>query len=275
MNDLEPFARLAAALAPWRDQIVYVGGWAHRLYRLHPVATADPRFRPIATLDADIAFDEHTRFQGSMKDALLAAGFREQLCGEYRPPVAKYTLGDERHGFYAEFLTTLSGSGRTRKGAPSVTLDASGISAQKLRRFSLLMALPWRVSIAAGTAGLPVPLHGLRIPNPVSFIAQKILIRDERRRQRKLAQDILYIHDAIVLFADRASRLAVLWRDDVAHHVSARERAEIVEGIEALFGEVTDELRAAARIPVDRLLVPREMQAICRQWLGDLYGRSA
>ncbi|WP_244115961.1 GSU2403 family nucleotidyltransferase fold protein [Burkholderia gladioli] len=169
----------------------------------------------------------------------------------------------------------MSGSGRTRQGAPSVTLDASGISAQKLRRFSLLMALPWRVSIAAGTAGLPVPLHGLRIPNPVSFIAQKILIRDERRRQRKLAQDILYIHDAIVLFADRASRLAVLWRDDVAHHVSARERAEIVEGIEALFGEVTDELRAAARIPVDRLLVPREMQAICRQWLGDLYGRSA
>ncbi|MBU9167620.1 GSU2403 family nucleotidyltransferase fold protein [Burkholderia gladioli] len=142
MNDLEPFARLAAALAPWRDQIVYVGGWAHRLYRLHPLATADPRFRPIATLDADIAFDEHTRFQGSMKDALLAAGFREQLCGEYRPPVAKYTLGDERHGFYAEFLTTLSGSGRTRQGAPSVTLDASGISAQKLRRFSLLMALP-------------------------------------------------------------------------------------------------------------------------------------
>ncbi|WP_167233703.1 GSU2403 family nucleotidyltransferase fold protein [Burkholderia sp. Ap-962] len=214
MNDLEPFARLAAALAPWRDQIVYVGGWAHRLYRLHPLATADPRFRPIATLDADIAFDEHTRFQGSMKDALLAAGFREQLCGEYRPPVAKYTLGDERHGFYAEFLTTLSGSGRTRQGAPSVTLDASGISAQKLRRFSLLIA-------------------------------------------------------------DRASRLAVLWRDDVAHHVSARERVEIVEGIEALFGEVTDELRAAARIPVDRLLVPREMQAICRQWLGDLYGRSA
>ncbi|MGN4076039.1 GSU2403 family nucleotidyltransferase fold protein [Burkholderia gladioli] len=75
MNDLEPFARLAAALAPWRDQIVYVGGWAHRLYRLHPLATADPRYRPIATLDADIAFDEHTRFQGSMKDALLAAGF--------------------------------------------------------------------------------------------------------------------------------------------------------------------------------------------------------
>ena len=32
----DPFVRLVAALEPWLDQIVVVGGWAHRLYRLHP-----------------------------------------------------------------------------------------------------------------------------------------------------------------------------------------------------------------------------------------------
>ena len=36
----DPFGRLLAALEPWLDQIVIVGGWAHRLYRQHPDAQA-------------------------------------------------------------------------------------------------------------------------------------------------------------------------------------------------------------------------------------------
>jgi hypothetical protein len=37
-SDLPAFARLIMALEPWLDRIVIVGGWAHRLYRLHPHA---------------------------------------------------------------------------------------------------------------------------------------------------------------------------------------------------------------------------------------------
>lgn len=32
------FAKLFESLRPWLDQVVIVGGWAHRLYRLHPFA---------------------------------------------------------------------------------------------------------------------------------------------------------------------------------------------------------------------------------------------
>jgi hypothetical protein len=32
------FARLIDSLSPWLDQVVIIGGWAHRLYRLHPSA---------------------------------------------------------------------------------------------------------------------------------------------------------------------------------------------------------------------------------------------
>src|SRR5215469_18425835 len=54
------FARLIESLRPWLDQVVIVGGWAHRLYRLH--AFAQPlRYEPLATLDGDIALP--TRFQ--------------------------------------------------------------------------------------------------------------------------------------------------------------------------------------------------------------------
>ena len=50
----EPFARLIAALEPWLQQIVIVGGRAHQLYRLHPHAQ-HPDYPPLSTLDTDVA----------------------------------------------------------------------------------------------------------------------------------------------------------------------------------------------------------------------------
>ena len=32
--DIEPLARLIDALEPWLEEVVIIGGWAHRLYRL-------------------------------------------------------------------------------------------------------------------------------------------------------------------------------------------------------------------------------------------------
>ena len=32
--ELEPFVRLIEALEPWLEELVLIGGWAHRLYRL-------------------------------------------------------------------------------------------------------------------------------------------------------------------------------------------------------------------------------------------------
>jgi hypothetical protein len=37
-RDEEDFAVLIGALDPYLDRIVIVGGWAHRLYRRHPLA---------------------------------------------------------------------------------------------------------------------------------------------------------------------------------------------------------------------------------------------
>jgi len=54
VQDPDPFGRLVTALAPWLDQVVIVGGWAHKLYRLHPSAQKLD-YPPLTTLDADIA----------------------------------------------------------------------------------------------------------------------------------------------------------------------------------------------------------------------------
>lgn len=115
MSDLGNFVQLAEALAPWRHNLVFIGGWAHRLFRLHTLA-APPDYPPLITRDADVAFADGARLEGSIKSALIPAGFVEEFFGEHTPPVSHYTLGDEAVGFYAEFLTPLRGSGIKRNG---------------------------------------------------------------------------------------------------------------------------------------------------------------
>lgn len=122
MNDLHAFAKLVQALSPWRGQLVFIGGWAHRLHSLHPQANRLD-YPPVFTRDTDLAFANKAPLAGDMRSALAAHGFTEQLAGEFKPPAAHYILGSDSKGFYAEFLTPLSGSGRKRDGTPDATME--------------------------------------------------------------------------------------------------------------------------------------------------------
>jgi hypothetical protein len=51
------------SLTPWLDQVVIIGGWAHRLHRLHPLAQP-LQYEPLATLDADVALPRRIRVAG-------------------------------------------------------------------------------------------------------------------------------------------------------------------------------------------------------------------
>lgn len=148
MNDLEAFAKLVQALAPWRQQLVFIGGWGHRLHRMDPRANR-LAYQPVFTRDTDLAFAHQEPIEGDIKQALTARGFREELHGEFKPPVAHYTLGDTTRGFYAEFLTPLAGSGYKRSGAPDATLSKAGISAQKIRHLDILLVDPWVIRLGA------------------------------------------------------------------------------------------------------------------------------
>ena len=54
VQEQDLFKRLVAALEPWLDHVVIIGGWAHQLYRLHPHAQ-ELTYSPLTTLDADVA----------------------------------------------------------------------------------------------------------------------------------------------------------------------------------------------------------------------------
>ena len=268
MEDLTAFARLVTALRPWQDDLVLVGGWAHRLYRFHPLARP-PVHLPLRTRDADLVFAGGAVLRGSIGAALREAGFREELFGEDVPPAAHYRLSEEDAGFYAEFLTPLRGGGMTRDGTSDATVSKAGITAQKLRYVDLLLVSPWSVRVGADV-GVPTSGDaGVRISNPVTFIVQKLLIHSERSAPKR-AQDILYIHDTLELFGASLEELRRLWVERVRPAMPAKTARRTVAAATAAFEVVTDPIREAARMPQDRRPDPEHIRVACQYGLGEI-----
>ena len=175
MEDFDAFARLVTALRPWLGQLAVVGGWAHRLQRFHRLANP-PGHLPLRTRDTDLAFSTDAALAGDLRTALRDAGFTEERFGDDAPPATHYRLGEEDAAFYAEFLTPLHGSGVKRNGAPDATVSKAGVTAQKMRYLDLLLVSPWSVRVGP-KLGVPVAADvDLLVPNPTSFMVQKLLI---------------------------------------------------------------------------------------------------
>ena len=208
------------------------------------------------------------QLDGNIQARLREAGFEQQLTGEHRPPVSRYVLGDDAPGgFYAEFLTPLIGREFTKGGELLATMEKAGVTAQRLRYLELLLQSPWTVTLDAAW-GVAPPLE-LRIPNPVSFIVQKLLIHDDRAHG-KSAQDLLYIHDTIELFAPELDELALIWREQVRHAMHEKWVRKLGQTIETVFGTLNDRIRDAAAIPQDRDLDPERMRSMCHAALGEM-----
>jgi hypothetical protein len=98
--ELEAFSKFIDAIEPWLGEVVLIGGWVHRLYRLHPLARRLD-YLPLATLEGDVAVPPKLKAQEStVRQRLLKAGFEEEFVGEDRPPATHYHYG-KGGGFYA------------------------------------------------------------------------------------------------------------------------------------------------------------------------------
>jgi len=267
----EEFARLIDALNPWLGEVVIIGGWAHRLYRIHPVAQT-MAYVPIGTLDTDVAIPARLRVEGDdLRQRLLANGFEEERLGQDKPPATHYRLRDAETGFYAEFLTPLFGADEGRDGQPKATKRIAGVVSQQLRYLEVLLDDPWTVEIGQHN-GFPVPdSKQIRIANPVGFLAHKILIHSTRTRQ-EFAKDILYIHDTLETFGAQLEELKAEWNRKVKRRVHAKSFRKIERAAADLFSEVTDEIREAARIDATRNLSPEAVRERCNFGLRQIFG---
>ena len=268
MNELkDPFAKLVSALEPWLQDVVIIGGWAHQLYRSHPDAQSLD-YPPLTTIDTDVALPGNLRVhQPDIRSRLLARGFEEEFLGDDHPPATHYHLGQESGGFYAEFLTPLIGGEYSRSGKLKATLEVSGIVSQQLRHIEILLQNPWTIDFPTE------PPTKIRIANPVAFIAQKVLIHAKRGREDR-AKDILYVHDTLEVFGSRLAELRELWRVSTAPQLHKRDAAKVARAADKLFGEVSDDIRRAAQIPLERRLTPNALREACRYGFDAVFGQS-
>lgn len=265
------FARLVESLRPWLHQIVVVGGWAHRLHRLHPLAQ-QLRYEPLATLDADIALPARFKVTGDeIYQRLASHGFEAEFLGHHKPPAAHYRLAEPDIEFYAEFVAPLAGSAVSRRGRSKTTQRVGGISSQNLRYIEILLARPWSVTLFANNGFPLVNEARVQIANPVSFLAQKILIHGRRNRQDR-AKDILYMHDTIETFAARIDELGAEWATNIRPVLHVNSTRTIQRAAASLFGAVTDPIRSASRIVQGRALPPEAIRETCGLGLARVFG---
>lgn len=265
------FGRMVTALHPWLGIIVLAGGWAHRLYRLHPFAHA-PAYPPLLTKDTDIALDPaDAPPSADIRERLLQAGFTEEFLGDDRPPVTHYHLGGPSSTTFAEFLVPLTGGASRRDGTPDKTARVGGVSAQKLRFLELLLLGPWSVTLPAGDFSLESQLT-VRVPNPASYLAQKILIYG-RRKPESRAKDTLYIHDTLETFADALGGIRRVWADEVRPHVHSNQVRRVERIADYIEGRITDDVREAARLAqsVGRDLSAERIVQVCSFGLQQVF----
>ncbi len=270
MRDGRAMAMVIDALRPWHARVVFVGGWAHRLHRLHPSAMA-PRYQPVVTRDVDVVLDPAMRLDGDIARALQTAGFTKRLVGEHRPPVSHFQLGDDA-GFFVEFLSPLRGSAVHRDGTENATESIAGVTTQKLRHLDVLLCSPWEIALVS-TPELPTTQQAcVLVVNPVSFLVQRLLIHHLRPVEKK-AQDVLYIHDTIELFGRSLATLHTLWTDVVSPSLRSSDRSTVLTRCDSMFGAVTDTMRNAVRATsTDRQLAPNELRLRTSIGLEEIFG---
>jgi hypothetical protein len=272
-RDCEVFARLVRALGPYLGEVVFVGGWAYRLFRLHELAQP-VAFAPLMTKDADIATAPNIPGQPqTIRQLLKEAGFTEEPSGEYTPPGMHYRLSQDPNGFFVQFIAPLTGSPQKRDGTPDATVRIHGVVGEKLRYVDLLLIGPWTIRISE-SRGFPIGGRDImvRIPNAATYLAHKMLVLPQRKRESR-GKDVLYIHDTLLVFGGALEALNLVWRRDVVKRLNRRLATRIRDSVTELFAGVGDATMAAtveAR-GAGRELPAEDLVAVCRRGLSEVF----
>jgi hypothetical protein len=164
----------------------------------------------------------------------------------------------------------LVGSEYDRSGKRKATKEVSGVSTQLLRYIDVLMISPWGIELGEENGYPFSQKRTIQIANPASFLAQKILIHDQRDHQDR-AKDLLYMHDTIELFSEHLGELKEIYSTDVRPSLHAKRIAELSEAADELFGKINDTIREAARMAAGRQLNVEAFAETSRAGLKEIF----
>jgi hypothetical protein len=199
-------------LHPYLDDIVVIGGVSNALLRHHALA-AQTSVPVLGTTDIDLATVDRVSRRGRppLSDLLHDAGLTPDVHPEHAPPIIKFVAKSDPN-LEIEFLCPLKGSEYRRSGKRQVAASIQGdVTAQQLRYLDLLLFEPWSVETRRVPELATLPANTLvRVPNPASYVMQKVLIRDQGRSPAHCDKDCGYIYEIAVTFRDALPELAAL-----------------------------------------------------------------
>lgn len=250
------------ALGPYRTKVVLIGGCANALYRYHPDVVPSS-IRPLVTFDLDVATpNKLPRLELSLQRALAAAGLQpspgDQPTNKYKTaPGAAETL---------EFLCPITGTPTAvRTQCPALVKIQGSCTAEALDYLDLLLMSPWSIDLRTVPPLAVADELLVLIPNPVSYIMQKILIRSRRASSGKRAKDSYYIYELALLLrnacptlaaAARRLRMPSAWKRDYLTGVKEQFGHANAEGIQDAYSTAEANSQAVTKEMVFRTLAP-------------------
>jgi hypothetical protein len=132
------------------------------------------------------------------------------------------------------------------------------------------MVAPWRIELSSEN-GFPFgKKKNVQIANPTSFLAQKILIHEERGR-RDRAKDILYIRDTIEAFSGSLAELREIFTNQIAGGLHPRRVRELKNAAGVLFASVNDIILEAALMALGRRLTAQAIIETGRAGVQEIF----
>lgn len=185
----ERFARVIIAMAPYADEIVFVGGWVHALYLAEANETGAVR-----TDDVDITIPPEllANDRPTLLELAETAGFERDPISDMEgvPPWMVY-INDLGQTVPLDFLT----EGDTRAAVP--ILGQPGMLAQGYRGQNLLLHNTRPMQVGADIHVLLTPPRTIRVPTLGAYVLQKGIASSTRTHSGKEAKDLVYIYEIV------------------------------------------------------------------------------
>lgn len=185
----ERFARVIIEMAPYADEIVFVGGWVHALYLAEANETG-----AIHTDDVDITIPREllTNDRPTLLELAERAGFERDPISDMEGVspwmVYRNALGET---VPIDFLT------EGALGAAVPIKGQSGMLAQGYLGQDILLHNTRSMLVGASIHSLLEPARTIRVPTLGAYVLQKGISSSTRTQSSKEAKDLVYIYEIV------------------------------------------------------------------------------
>lgn len=197
---IEPLLRALIPISEYLPDknLVISGGWVPIIYRRYVIPGKGQPSLLTADVDVVIARGLDAGGRPSLRELLLADGFKEDFIGHANPPASCFRKETGEVEVELEFLTPLTGA----KEDETLRVQ-SDLAAQALRYSDILLEDPMPVGIREEIDGETVELD-FYVPRPAAFVFQKGLAFTKRKDRVKKAKDLYYLFDIIAGYPEFA-----------------------------------------------------------------------